>query len=458
MKKFGTIMLGVLFVLCLAAGAYAITAEIPSDTQAAVAKGATQITISGEIRTRGELQGNTADFDSDIGDSYAAYDQRVRLAIDAKVTPNLIGRIHLETVNNDLDSASQDLYVWGNNRSYARGRYPYGNQKGTSLNILEAWIQYSGTGLFGVNSGLKVGHQPIKLGNGLFLDHSKYGDDAIVFFVEPAKDFYLAALTAKWRESCTDCDYSLATGTRRSDDSDAYVILGSYKFDKSVVSGDVTYINDQQQFLGAAGGTYLWNFALRGNFNIEPVIIRFDFDYQTGSARNVGGTNTDIDLTGMAGVLGVDFKIDPVLLTLEGAYGTGDKRTSERKNEAFITSLGADQHFTYVYEYRTVNACGNQYGGLCNTWYAKLGGSYDWSKEVASWLSVYYLGANKSLVEGQSKTIGWEVDAKVEWKIEKNLKYWVEGGYLFAGDFWEHGPNNTKDGAYALRHGLQLNF
>jgi len=147
-----------------------------------------------------------------------------------------------------------------------------------------------------------------------------------------------------------------------------------------------------------------------------------------------------------------------VKLTVEGAYGSGDKRSAD-KNEAFITSLGADQHFTYVYEYRTVNACGNLSGGLCNTWYAKLGASYDWTKEVASWLNVYYLNANKVLVEGQSKYIGTEVDAKVEYKIDKNLKYWVEGGYLFAGNFWRATAlRNSVDDAYALRHGLQLNF
>ncbi len=455
MKKFGTIMLGVLFVLCLAAGAYAITAEIPSDTQAVVAKGATQITISGELRTRGELRNNTTDFDSDRGDSYAAYDQRIRLAIEAKVTPNLIGKIHLESINNNLDSSSQDLYTWGNNVSRATGRYPYGNQKATSLNILEAWIQYSGTGLMGVNSGLKVGHQLIKLGNGLFLDHSKYGDDAILLFVEPAKDWFLAALTAKWRED----------NTSQSDDSDAYVLLGSYKFDKSVVSADVTYINDQRVFLDAAKGTYLWNFALRGDFNVEPVIIRADVDFQTGKSRNLGGVSgTEMKFSGWAALLGVDFKIDPVKLTLEGAYGSGDKRSSANKYEGFVTSLGADKHFTYVYEYRTINACGQYNGGLCNTWYVKLGAAYDITKEVASWLDVYWLNAVRDVslealnTPGRSKYIGWEVDAKVEYKIEKNLKYWVEGGYLFAGKFWEHGPDNVHDNAYALRHGLQLNF
>ncbi len=58
MKKYLALILGVLFVLSFAASAFAIHAEIPSETQAVVAKGSTQITLGGEIRTRGWWQDN----------------------------------------------------------------------------------------------------------------------------------------------------------------------------------------------------------------------------------------------------------------------------------------------------------------------------------------------------------------------------------------------------------------
>jgi hypothetical protein len=476
-RKVATITLAVLFVLGLAASAFAIHAEIPSETQAVVAKGGTQITIGGEIRTRGELQENTSDFNSDKGDSYAAYDQRVRLWVEAKLTPNTIGKIQIESVNDDLDltnpnQKSNDLYIWGNNRSFATGGYQAGNQKGTSLNILEAWLQYSGSGLMGFNSGAKVGHMPIKLGNGLFLDHSKYGDDAILLFMNPAQGLEVDLLTAKVREDVT----------RHSDDADVYVGIINYQFDKSSNVGfDVTYLNDQQTPLGALGypytvlpagvtatqGTYLWNFGLRGNVNIDIFTIRGDVEFQIGKIRTISDGGPDIKLSGFAGVLGADFRIDPVTLTFEAAYGSGDKTSSNDKDESFRTTLGADQHFTYVYEYRTINACGNQYGGLCNTWYAKLGGATDFTKELSGLLNVYYLHAAKDNVVflanntptlGTKKNIGWEIDAKLEYKIDKNLKYWVEGGYLFAGDFWKTDPNKDPDNAYAVRNGIQLNF
>src|SRR5512139_2293862 len=97
LKKFLAIILGAIFVLSFAASAFAIHAEIPSETQAVVAKGTTQVNIGGDIRVRAEFRQNTTDFDSDNVDHASYYDTRVRLAIDAKVSPNTIGRIHLES-------------------------------------------------------------------------------------------------------------------------------------------------------------------------------------------------------------------------------------------------------------------------------------------------------------------------------------------------------------------------
>jgi hypothetical protein len=52
-KKSLAIILGTLFVLSLAANAFAIVAEIPSETQGVVAAGGAQITLSGELSVRG---------------------------------------------------------------------------------------------------------------------------------------------------------------------------------------------------------------------------------------------------------------------------------------------------------------------------------------------------------------------------------------------------------------------
>jgi hypothetical protein len=68
--------------------------------------------------------------------------------------------------------------------------------------------------------------------------------------------------------------------------------------------------------------------------------------------------------------------------------------------------------------------------------------------------------------------MGWEIDAKVTYQIDTNLVYYVEGGYLIAGDFYKNhtrgkdsgtnfGDNDRSadpDNAYTVRHGIILSF
>ena len=61
------------------------------------------------------------------------------------------------------------------------GVYAEGNGKRGTMAVLEAWIQHKFN--IGVPAGIKVGHMPLALGNGLFFNHTKFGDDAIVLFL-----------------------------------------------------------------------------------------------------------------------------------------------------------------------------------------------------------------------------------------------------------------------------------
>jgi hypothetical protein len=463
-KRYLALVAGLIFVLGFTAVAFAIHAEIPSDTQAVVAKGTTQITLGGEIRARGEYK--EVDFNNDTpGDSY--YDSRVRLSVDAQVTPNTSGFVQVEAgggytadnytwgtstekewystgscndTNGDdqcdvgtitVDTKSRDKDQYG-----AKGIYNVGNAKRGQFNILQAWILHKGSGLLGVPAGVKVGHMPLALGNKLFFDHTKFGDDAIVFFVDPTKELHIGLLTAKFREG----------QNALSDDANAYVGLFNYKLANGSISGDITYVDDQGF---SADGLHFWNFGLRGDMKVDPITIRADVELQTGST----GQTPDRDFAGYAFLVGADFKVDPVTLTAEFAYGSGDDDANDDKDKRFVTSLGADPHFTYVYEYRTNNACGVQYGGICNTMYVKLGASAQPVKDLTASLNLFWLRANE-VPAGGDKDIGIEIDPKITYKIDKNLTYWIEGGYLMAGDFW--GPN--ADDAYAIRHGIMLSF
>lgn len=429
MKKYLALVSALIFVLGFSAVAFAIHAEIPSDTQAVVAKGSTQLTLGGEIRARGEYI--EADFNKDTA-ARSFYDSRVRLSVDAKVTDNTSGFIQVEAGN----GPTADNYTWGAAGNGARGIYGVGNAKPGQFNVLQAWILHKGSGLLGVPAGVKVGHMPLALGNKLFFDHTKFGDDAIVFFVDPTKELHIGLLTAKFREGTTDV----------SDDADAYVGLFTYKGQGFNLSGDVAYVDDRS----TTDGLHFWNFGLRGDAKLDTITIRADVELQTGSM----GTTPDVDFAGYAFLVGADVKLDPLTLTVEFAYGSGDDNgAADNKIKSFVTSLGADPHFTYVYEFRTPNACGNQYGGLCNTMYVKLGASAKPMKDLTASLNLFWLRANE-VPAGADKDIGIEIDPKIVYKIDKNLSYWIEGGYLMAGDFW----GKNADDAYAVRHGIMLTF
>lgn len=452
MKKYLALVSVLLFVLGFSAVAFAIHAEIPSETQAVVAKGSTQITLGGEIRARGEIR--STDFNSDlhvesgdpgttVGDSRVEdgyyYDSRVRLSIDAQVTPNTQGFVQVEAGN----GPDKDNYTWGAAGNGAKGGYPVGNAKPGQFNILQAWILHKGEGLLGVPAGVKVGHMPLALGNKLFFDHTKFGDDAIVFFVDPTKELHIGLLTAKFKEG----DSGIA------DDADAYVGLFTYKLANGSISGDVTYVDDRNFQLPGPPPTFdtvhFWNFGLRGDMAIDNITVRADLELQTGSIDKA-----NVDFAGYAFLVGADIKVDPVTLTAEFAYGSGDDDPNDDKIKDFVTSLGADPHFTYVYEYSTINACGDIFGGLCNTMYVKLGASAEPVKDLKASLNLYWLRAVEDFGPGNDTDIGIEIDPKITYKIDRNLTYWIEGGYLIAGDAW----GSNADDAYAVRHGIMLSF
>jgi hypothetical protein len=51
-------------ILCLETSSFAVQAEIPADSTAAVAKGGTQVTIGGELMFRGSVIRNTDNFNN----------------------------------------------------------------------------------------------------------------------------------------------------------------------------------------------------------------------------------------------------------------------------------------------------------------------------------------------------------------------------------------------------------
>lgn len=238
-----------------------------------------------------------------------------------------------------------------------------------------------------------------------------------------------------------------------------------------------------------------WAMTFDASYQFKPVKILAGFGYGSGEDQNIA---------------------------------PADPRTpwikSHMKNRTFQTTLEGIPHYTFVYEYFTPNAANTVNGGLQNTWYLKLGASADITKDLYADMTIYYLravkndpytnpygfmGKDMALMAGastgynilagvpfvntpagqlayqqtaafrdaagnpisnNSKNIGIEVDANVKYKIDKNLTYYIEGGYLFAGNFWRN-VTGVKidpatgiagwakvDDAYAVRSGFQLTF
>ena len=441
-KKSIALIIGLFFVLSFAATAFAIQAEIPSETTAIVAAGSTNITLSGDLRVRGWFKDNltqTGAAQKNANDAY--YDERVRLAVDASSGP-VSGRIHLES-----NVGSADTWTWGSD-TYAAGKvtgYNSFNAKPTSMGILEAWINYAGSGLLGVPSGIKVGHMPLALGPApLFFDHRKFGDDAIVAYASPAPNMHLTALTIKAADNSQ-------TLSNDGHDIDAYVAVANGEFAKQELGVDYTYVNDPSGvFLGDGESLSLQDLGLFGAGNIAGVSYTAEGDFQFGKLTD------NLDASGYALWLNLGYKLAPINIRATVAYGSGDATPGKNDHE-FINFLSQDRRYTLVYEYSLNTAAGSTHTGIANTQVYNVGVDYNPLAALKLSLDGYILRAN-SVAAGVSKDLGDEVDFAANYQITKNLTYFFNAGVLSAGDFYKDSYAKGDTTPTVIMHGLEMAF
>ncbi|MCJ7483680.1 MAG: hypothetical protein MUO31_12030, partial [Thermodesulfovibrionales bacterium] len=196
MKKLLAVFVGALFMFCFSAAAFAVHAPDVAD-EAVVAKGPTKITLGGKILIRGWYFDNVSGISGNNvvpvdGQSDAFYSTNVNLMLDAQVSDGLRGMIEFETSKDG--SPNSGLYYWGD-----KGR-GYDSKPNADILVRQAWIQYVGTGLIGIPLGIKIGHMPLSLGEKIFLNNERFGDDAILVWVDPMKELHIAAGTVKLNE------------------------------------------------------------------------------------------------------------------------------------------------------------------------------------------------------------------------------------------------------------------
>ncbi len=457
MKKYLVLVLSMLFVLGIAGSAFAIHASIPAETTPVVAPKDTEIRLGGELRIRGWYSDNITDtagakattgrpYD---GGSMAWYDQRVRLAVDVRTAPNVTGRIHLETSGENITWGSANTLVPGGG-TYAGG--------GVDLDVLEAWIAYTGSGLLGVPTGLKLGRMPVVVGEGTFFDHRRRGDDAILFYVEPAKGTEINLLTAKLHENFA---------TDNTDDIDLYSLMLTHKLDKDNTLGlNYSLINSNDLLGFNLSDVKLQNVGLFGKGKIAGIGYKATVDFQFGRLDPIPAGLDDQRFRGWAATLGANYKLDPVTLRANFVYGSGDD-DDDNRIEAFQTFVGnvIDPNLpTVVYNWRVVTAAGGLGTGIANTTAYNIGITASPIKDLTAHLDYYLLRASKELNPtgfGSDKKIGSELDLRLSYRIARNLTYSINSGILFAGDFYETGVagvTNDAKNAVVLQHQLVLSF
>jgi len=421
-KKYLVIVLGVICIL-----SFAVTASA-------------EVTLGGKLLPRGWYFDNISALSSHSclpkeAESYAMYTTNVFLSVDARVADNVRGFVELET---GLGKTS-GIYWWGKDSS---NDAKAGDGK---LWFRQAWLQHTGSGLLGIPSGMKIGHMLLTLGEKQFFNHERFGDDAILLWIDPTKELHLGAATVKLTEGALNQD---------GDDTDAYAVVSTYKVNKdNTVGVNYAYLNRSNDKLS------LQNLGLHANGVVSGVKYAAEADFQFGEKGTA-------DYTGYGILAKLGYMLDPVNLRASFALGSGDSDgTDDGKNSEFQALVGAEHalasvHFTQIYERAITTAATNQITGnaritgIANTTYYNLGVDVDPVKDLGLSLDGYYLRAT-NVASGVSKYIGSEVDLTGSYKIAKNLSYFVQAGLFSPGKYYSVPDKKTATMAV---HGLSLTF
>jgi hypothetical protein len=307
---------------------------------------------------------------------------------------------------------------------------------GTTIGIREAWINFN---IPGIPVNVNVGHQFMALGNEWFLRNKHFGSDAWV----------LANVTGN--NTAAFANIKVVEGSPRSTDVDAYAILDVYKIDDNNMVG----INLADVRFGTSDNA-LQNIELHYGGKLAIVNLKAQVDMQMGTAKATAtGAAADAKYKGNQVVVQGNVPLEPVTINFLVGRGSGAKAGSA-DNDAYITFLDIDPHYTFLYEYKIAGPCGKN-TGFCNTTAASVGASFAASKSLTLGIDAYFLQATEKVADkknpgGTTSDLGTEVDLKVKWKLYDNLAWNWDFGYLTPG------AGLGKDAAMGAQGILTFNF
>jgi hypothetical protein len=408
-----------------------------------------EITFDGSIEFLMRSIKNTTDWNDDTktaGDYNLTY-ERVRFGINAK-HDNVKGRIQIE---NDWD-------IWGDSAAPLTG-YPaspgFETRPNNPLSFREAWLDFTIPGI--APAHIKVGRQFLQLGNGWWFRSNKYGSDAWVVGL-PGKNT-IAFVNVKAAENTAS----------NSDDTDAYVLLDTFKIDDTKsVGAYIAHVTDRNgvwttgissALFGASvpvDETTLDNIGLWFNGKFGAVNLAAEVDYQMGEVKALGET-TDIDA--WQAVLQANMAMDALTLKATAAMGTGDDPNTDDWEE-FIPFVDKDPHYTLVYEYYMRTAAGRQNTAFANTLAVGIGALYQVNKMIGVGVDGWWLDGDQEFSNNggtADSEIGTEVDVTLNLKLYDQLTWNTVVGIFMPGKGYENATGKADD-ATAVHSVLSYKF
>jgi hypothetical protein len=398
--------------------------------------------LDGSVDTRSRMF-DTLSFDKNDGSKDQVDTQtRVRLGVSMTLG-DVKGRIQFE---NDWDTWGRFETPQGQSTvatavtNTATGAVS--TTKAGKIAVREAWVNFN---LPGTPVGIKAGHQFLQLAHGWFFRSMKYGSDAWVVYTD-IDALHLGLVNVKVSEGAT----------AKTDDIDAYALLGVLKLNDSMKAGlDLTMLNDRVDTLGFGGTqTELQNLGLNFTGMAGPVNLKAELDIQMGKVTGAGGA--DPKFKGNQVVVQGALPVNPLAVSFTVARGSGPK-TSSTDFDQFVNFLDADPHYTLLYEYKIAGACGSINQGFCNTTALNVGATYAVTKKLKIGADLWMLQATEKVADatggsGTTSELGNELDVKVNWMIADNLSWNWTLGYL------DPGKGLGKDPATGVQGVLSAKF
>jgi hypothetical protein len=411
---------------------------------------AAEVTVGGAIEMRYDLWDNLDLNDDTEPNSQNFFAQRVLLNVDAKITEGLEAFIELDTENSER--------AWESTFTYTAV-----NHQGESLMVKQAWINFMVPGL---PVGVKIGHQPLALGHGIWFDTHRGGNDAILLYAKPIEQLLIAGVYFKVVEG-SSTDPIVITGSE-AHDADVWAALANYTFMPGNTAGvHYTYVRDRASFSPAYLSAH--HIGITADGTIGMINYKSEFDYLIAQVN--ADTNQNPSHNAWAAMLGVGAKLGMANVGIEAAYGTGTNQREASNSRVYGTPYGTTSYdYAFLYNDKIGQGVGFAaipgYGfgdgtggfGLANTGYIKVSADVTPMEKLNAGVDVLYLMASSPALPGQARDLGWEIDAHAGYKIYDNLKLDVEGGVFIPGQWYDDIAGLEADTAYGLETKLTVKF